>query len=82
MQYAVGNLLGVRPVIAFDDGQLRPVRRARAEQAAQDILAQLRQLMQASGLNIRAGRTQSIGAVIGAHTGPGMYAFVAEPYGE
>lgn len=106
VQYAVGNLLGVRPVVAFEAGQLKALRRVKPEQAAQDILqtlserfgwqpvsvavglaghnpqhlARLREQMKRSGLNIRAGRTQQIGAVIGAHTGPGMFAFVAEPF--
>lgn len=106
VQHAVGNLLGLRPVVAFERGQLKAVRRVGTEQAAQDILLrlrerfgsepvsvavglaghsperlrELREQMKASGLNIRAGRTQLIGSVIGAHTGPGMFAFVAEPF--
>ena len=105
VQELAGNLLGVRPIVTFEEGELRAVRRVRAEQATQDILGrlrdrfgsapvrvavglagrdpyrlhELREEMKASGLNIRAGRTQLIGSVIGAHTGPGMVAFVAEP---
>lgn len=40
-QALIGNMLGVRPVLRFDDGRLQPVRRVRASQAARDILAQL-----------------------------------------
>lgn len=106
VQYALGNLLGVRPIVAFESGELRALRRVKPEGAAQDILhqlserfgwqpvsvavglaghnpqhlLQLREQMKRSGLNIRSGRTQQIGAVIGAHTGPGMFAFVAEPF--
>lgn len=40
-QEVIGNMLGVRPVLRFDAGRLKPVRRVRAAQATGDILAQL-----------------------------------------
>lgn len=40
-QALIGNVLGVRPVLRFDEGRLQPVRRVRASQATRDILAQL-----------------------------------------
>lgn len=40
-QALIGNMLGVRPVLRFDEGRLAPVRRVRAAQATRDILAQL-----------------------------------------
>ncbi|WP_245808416.1 DegV family protein [Deinococcus hopiensis] len=40
-QALVGNMLGVRPVLRFDDGRLQAVRRVRASQAARDILSQM-----------------------------------------
>ncbi|MFC6617451.1 DegV family protein [Deinococcus radiophilus] len=109
VQYAVGNLLDMRPILGFDsEGHLKALRRVRSGESARNILGtlydrfgkdpvrvavglagrdhqrlhELRRHMQRSGLNIRAGRTQLIGSVIGAHTGPGMFAFVAEPYDE
>ena len=42
-QALIGNVLGVRPVLRFDDGRLSPVRRVRASQATRDILGQLEQ---------------------------------------
>lgn len=40
-QELVGNVLGVRPVLRFDGGRLKPVRRVRASRAMRDILEQL-----------------------------------------
>ncbi|KEF35396.1 fatty acid-binding protein DegV [Deinococcus sp. RL] len=40
-QEFIGNMLGVRPVLRFDAGRLKPVRRVRGAQATGDILAQL-----------------------------------------
>lgn len=38
-QELVGNMLGLRPILRFDGGRLRPVRRVKAEAALRDILA-------------------------------------------
>ncbi|WP_322618484.1 DegV family protein [Deinococcus terrestris] len=40
-QEFIGNMLGVRPVLRFDAGRLKAVRRVRAAQATGDILTQL-----------------------------------------
>ncbi|GGM07257.1 DegV family protein [Deinococcus aerophilus] len=105
-QALVGNMLGVRPILQFDHGELKAVRRIRANQAAEDMLDQLcqkfgreavsvsivhagrdsgrlsamRQAVTRSGLNVRQGRVQLMGPVIGAHVGPGTYGFLARPF--
>jgi DegV family protein with EDD domain len=105
-QALVGNMLGVRPILQFDHGELKAVRRIRASQAAEDMLDQLcqkfgreavsvsivhagrdtgrlsamRQAVTRSGLNVRQGRVQLMGPVIGAHVGPGTYGFLARPF--
>ncbi|WP_245872733.1 DegV family protein [Deinococcus planocerae] len=40
-QELVGNVLGLRPVLRFDGGRLRAVRRVKADDALRDILARL-----------------------------------------
>ncbi|WP_034384093.1 DegV family protein [Deinococcus sp. YIM 77859] len=40
-QELLGNMLGVRPVLRFDAGRLKPVRRVRGQQATRDMLEQL-----------------------------------------
>ncbi|GAA5532523.1 DegV family protein [Deinococcus aluminii] len=40
-QELIGNVLGVRPVLGFDGGHLKAVRRVRAKDATRDILGQL-----------------------------------------
>ncbi|MVN88678.1 DegV family EDD domain-containing protein [Deinococcus sp. HMF7620] len=37
-----GNMLGVRPILEFDDGRLKAARRAKVDQAAGDMLASLK----------------------------------------
>lgn len=40
-QELLGNMLGVRPILGFQDGRLQAVRRVRAASATRDILARL-----------------------------------------
>ncbi|MFC3834895.1 MULTISPECIES: DegV family protein [Deinococcus] len=104
-QELVANMLGVRPILQFSDGELKAVRRIKADVAPQDMLDKLRErfgrepisvtiahagrdtgritalrtAVGSSGLNVRKGRVQLIGPVIGAHVGPGTYGFMACP---
>ena len=104
-QEFMANMLGVRPILQFNHGELKAVRRIRADQASSDMLEQLRvrfghepisvtiahagrdsgrigalrTAVASSGLNVRKGRVQLIGPVIGAHVGPGTYGFMACP---
>ncbi|PNY79996.1 DegV family protein [Deinococcus koreensis] len=104
-QEFMANMLGVRPILQFSHGELKAVRRIKADQASSDMLEQLRArfghepisvtiahagrdsgrinalrtAVASSGLNVRKGRVQLIGPVIGAHVGPGTYGFMACP---
>jgi DegV family protein with EDD domain len=104
-QEVMANMLGVRPILQFEDGELRAVRRIRAAVAHHDMLEKLRErfgtepvsvtiahagrdtgrisalrtAVASSGLNVRKGRVQLIGPVIGAHVGPGTFGFMACP---
>ncbi|WP_291426501.1 DegV family protein [Deinococcus sp.] len=104
-QEIMGNLLNLRPVLNFNQGNLTPVRRVRNDQALANMISRLeddlgntpvsvvvayagrdvvqleamRSAIQRSRLNVVRGRFQLIGAVIGAHAGPGMYGVGATP---
>lgn len=104
-QEFMANMLGIRPILRFNQGELKAVRRIKADQASGDMLEQVREkfgrepisvtiahagrdtgrisalrtAVGASGLNVRKGRLQLIGPVIGAHVGPGTYGFMACP---
>lgn len=105
-QALVGNMLGLRPILQFEEGELKAVRRIKADFAAKDMidglrtrfghvpitvsvvhagrdtgrLTALRNAIVSSGLNVKKGRVQLLGPVIGAHVGPGTYGFMARPY--
>ncbi|WP_245588479.1 DegV family protein [Deinococcus pimensis] len=100
-----GNLLGVRPILTFENGRIVADRRVRGRTAMDDMIGkledhfgtrpvqvtiayagrdrdrieELRRALEASRLDIRRGRIQLIGAVVGAYTGPGAYGMVAFP---
>ncbi|WP_309573231.1 DegV family protein [Deinococcus sp.] len=106
-QEFMADMLGLRPILQFTDGELRAVRGIKAEQAPQDMLnrlherfgkeaisvtiahagrdtgriSALRTAVTSSGLNVRKGRVQLIGPVIGAHVGPGTFGFLGCPVG-
>ncbi|THF88339.1 DegV family protein [Deinococcus sp. KSM4-11] len=106
-QEFMANMLGVRPILQFSDGELKAVRRIKADEAHHDMLEKLRErfgheaisvtiahagrdtgrisalrtAVTSSGLNVRKGRVQLIGPVIGAHVGPGTFGFMACPVG-
>jgi DegV family protein with EDD domain len=97
-QALVGSLLGVRPLLAIEDGEVVPAGKVRGAERVLPALvdefcrrsapypeidvaighaadpaaaAELEALVRASRTGIRSVRVLTLGAVIGAHAGPG-----------
>ncbi|MBX8464588.1 MULTISPECIES: DegV family protein [unclassified Deinococcus] len=75
-QAFLGSVLGVRPILNFEAGQLKAVRRARVDQAAGDMLGNLRERFGTRPLSVtimHAGRdTTRINALREAMTASGL----------